>query len=627
MGKIIIIMGVSGSGKTTVGKVLAKKMRLPFYDGDDYHSKENLDKMKSGLPLNDIDRAGWLKSLNEVAKTAFSDEGAIFACSALKENYRETLRSGINGPVHFVFLEGQPKLIKKRMRERSHFMPPQLLESQFESLEVPAYALKISIEESPVEIVNKIISHMNQLEFGVAGIGVMGRSISRNLATKGFRLALFNRNVPGKEEKVAATLIDKHSELRDSVGFEDLKAFVNSLQKPRKILLMVDAGAAVDAMIDQLTPHLKAGDIVIDGGNSFYRDTQKRTLSLAKKGIYFMGCGISGGESGALIGPAIMPGGDKKAYEKVESFLVHIAARDERGMACCAYVGPAGSGHFVKMVHNGIEYAEMQLIAEIYEIMRFGKGMDPDQIARVFEKWNEGYNSSYLLEITAAILKVKEKGKWIVDLILDNAGSKGTGSWTAEEAIQSGLPYTLVHAALNARFLSSQKTMRQKLERRYKSSICPIGKLSNDTLAEAFYMARIINHHQGFSLIRYASEKNDWQINLEVLAGVWTNGCIIRSSLMGQCRMVFEKTASLPEEKHIKKTLHQYHPKLLTVVSKAIKAGLDIPCLSASANYFNGITNGQANANIIQAQRDYFGAHTFRWKNDPEGANIHYPWI
>jgi 6-phosphogluconate dehydrogenase len=622
---VIYVMGVSGSGKSLIGTMLAEEFKIPFFDGDDFHPQANIDKMKNGIPLNDEDRADWLLKLNEVAKEHQS-QGCVISSSALKEKYRVMLMQGLTAKCSWVHLAGSYDTISARMQDREHFMPPALLQSQFDALEAPKYAIEISILENPKSIINTIKNKLTMKEFGVVGMGVMGKSISRNLASRGFALSLFNRHVDQVEVDVAKKFVAQYPELSMCTGYDDITAFVKSLALPRKIFFMVEAGKAIDELINVFLPHLEPGDIIIDGGNSHYKDTKRRIEYTASHGISFVGSGVSGGEEGALKGPAIMPGGAPEAYQHIKPYLEAIAAKDDDGLPCCTYIGPEGAGHFVKMVHNGIEYAEMQLIAEVYEILRFGKGTNTEEIGEIFGRWNQSTNASFLLEISSKILSVKKDGSPIVDHILDAAGSKGTGSWTTITGAELGVPITMIDAALNARYLSSLYTERQALNKLYNHAISPTMAATPDDIEASLYLARIINHHQGFKLIQEGAKSFGWTIDMPNLSRIWTNGCIIRSSLMKSCKTLLTQNSEILYAPTIKETINSHKPALIKTVAAALEAGVDIPCMTAALTYLNGITLAQSNANIIQAQRDFFGAHRFKLKSDPQGSSVHHDW-
>ncbi len=613
-------MGVSGSGKTTLGSQLAEKLNLPFFDGDDFHSEKNIAKMSAGNPLTDEDRYEWLESINiKALKLVNDNQSGVFACSALKEKYRELLSKNIENSIVFVYLKGTKELIQERMNARKgHFMPSQLLDSQFSILQEPLYAISIDLSKSPEEMIKETLEKITQPEFGLVGLGVMGKSLARNLANNGVKLSLFNRFVKNKEEKVAEKFIENFGELSRAKGFEDLKHFCGSLQTPRKIFLMIKAGAETDEFIEKIKPYLETGDILIDGGNSHFNDTKRRMDYLAENGLHFIGTGVSGGEEGALKGPSIMPSGDAAAYKNIEPFLNKIAAKDKNGGSCCTYIGADGSGHFIKMVHNGVEYAEMQLIAEVYALLRYKNGLNPDEISEIFYRWNAGKLKSYLLEITAKILRKKENEKWLVDLILDQAGNKGTGNWTTVSAAEMGIPATLITSALFARYVS---TVREKYESVPFTTENASKSLDLEIIEKAYSLARIVNHHQGFGLIKTASDEYNWSLNLSEIARIWTNGCIIRSTLMENIQEYFENAAELFGVSEIKQQIVDFKGELKRFCVSALEAELPIPCMLSANDYINTLNQNVHTANIIQAQRDFFGAHTYQ-RNDTERGNF-----
>jgi len=433
-------------------------------------------------------------------------------------------------------------------------------------------------------------------------------------------MSLFNRHVSGVEEDVAVNFVTSYPELTNSKGFDDIETFVKSLSLPRKIFLMVNAGPAVDAVITSLEPYLSEGDIIMDGGNSHYVDTQRRVEALKEKGIHFLGVGVSGGEEGALKGPSIMPGGTAEAYEHVGPFLEAIAARDAHGNACCAHVGSGGSGHFVKMIHNGIEYAEMQLITEVYDILRNHCSLSLEQIAQTFDTWNEGSENSYLLEISAKIVRKTENGQPLIDVILDKAKQKGTGSWSTTAALQIGVPFDTIAQSVLARIISSEKAQRVKGQELYAIHREEIHELDITTIKEAYQTARIINHAIGFETLRKASSEYKWELHLSEIARIWTNGCIIRSTLMEQIISVlhgFDDNILFHESVIPQVTKGQV--ALKKVIQDSVGAGAAIPVFCASLSYFNAMIQGDSSANMIQAQRDFFGAHTYERK-DKEGS-------
>ncbi len=616
-------MGVSGCGKSTIGKLLAQELNIPFFDGDDFHPKANIKKMSSGQALNDEDRQGWLETLNALAKKQLTKNSCVIVCSALKQKYRDTLNLDIETQTKWVYLSGAFNQIYNRVNKRpEHFMPSELLQSQFDALEEPKDALKIDITTTPENIIKKIKNGlMDKSAFGLFGLGVMGKSLCRNLAKNGFKIAMFNRHVDTIEVDVAKNFKANHSELSEATAFDDIAAFVNALQTPRKIMLMVHAGKTIDYVIEDLLPYLSKNDILIDGGNSNYLKTKERGDYLKSKGIHFIGTGVSGGEEGALNGPSIMPSGDLEAYNKVKPFLDKIAAKDKNNLPCCTYVGPEGSGHFIKMVHNGVEYVEMQLLAEVCTILE-ASGQNLDEIANTLETWKSTANS-YLLEITIDILRKKEGNDWLVKKILDKAGNKGTGNWTTIASAELGVPSTLIASALFSRYISFYKEERIQLNKHFKSENTSALNVTSIEVLEAYQFARIINHYQGFKLISEASNKFSWDLNLSEIARIWTNGCIIRSTLMEELVAVFKETTNILTNTQLIASIKEYKASAKKVVSQCILNDITAPSLGESIHFFNGITTENSSANIIQAQRDYFGAHTYK-RIDDDGVKSHH---
>lgn len=623
---IIFIMGVSGVGKSTIGSLLSEELAIPFFDGDDFHPENNILKMSRGEALNDNDRFGWLKTLNELAVKQLKKGGCVIVCSALKKSYRDILNTSIKGNSKWVFLNGSFELIEKRINNRrDHFMSSDLLISQFDILEEPKNTIEIDISLTPENIIKAIKNELKmKSEFGLFGLGVMGKSLSRNLANNDFKISLFNRHVAGKEENVALDFKNEFEELSDAKPFDIMEPFVNSLQTPRKIMLMVNAGKIVDSVIEELLPFLEEGDILVDGGNSNYNKTKERFDYLKSKNIHFIGSGVSGGEEGALKGPSIMPGGDKDAYKEVKPFLEAIAAKDAKGLPCCTHIGTEGSGHFVKMVHNGIEYVEMQLLAEVFIILK-RLGNDPDQVATILEGWKETANS-YLLEITIDILRKKEGDDWLVNKIMDKAGNKGTGNWTTIATAQLGMPSTMIASALFARYISFYKEERIIASENFKLEDNLSLNFTIDDVLNAYQFARIINHYQGFKLIQEASVSYKWNLNLSELSRIWTNGCIIRSDFMLELVAVFKTTNNLLMDSNIIKRIETLKPSIKKVVSECILNELPISNLSESINFLNSFKVANSSANIIQAQRDYFGAHTYQRKDDASNKFYHTNW-
>ena len=405
---MIIIMGVSGSGKTSLGKQLSIRMSKPFYDADDFHTLANKNKMKSGHALTDSDRVPWLLDLATKIKEWTLSGGSILACSALKEEYR-TILSKFNNNITWVVLNGSFDLLLPRLTKRkNHFFNPELLQSQLETLELPTYGIHIDCNKPIKQMVQEVIDNIpvtTPATIGVIGMGVMGQGIALNSAECGFKTAVYNRFVKG-EEQVVFDFISTNSQFKNLQGFTNISSFINALERPRKVWLMIKSGSAVDNLLDEIAPLLSEEDIIIDGGNSYFKDTRRRAVELQKRNIHFVGCGVSGGEVGARNGASLMFGGSKESYKNLSPFLKNISAKDSKGKPCVAYMGADGAGHFVKMVHNGIEYAEMQLLAETYAVL--AHQMSYAEISSIFEEWNCGSEASYLLEITSKILQQKE---------------------------------------------------------------------------------------------------------------------------------------------------------------------------------------------------------------------------
>ena len=615
-------MGVSGCGKSTIGKTLASSLEIPFIDGDDFHSDTNVAKMSQGQPLTDDDRLPWLQAINTYAKESTAD--LVVACSALKKIYREWLSQDLN--CKFILLEGSFQLIHERMKSRDgHFMPPELLQSQFDALEITDECIRINITQSIEQINNEILNTINKKDIGVIGMGVMGKNLARNMARNGFLVSLYNRRVPGHEENIALNISKEYPEFGNASAFEDLVPFVQNLSKPRKILIMVPAGAAVDHVLDQLKPLCEADDVIIDGGNSFFKDTETRYQDLKKLGIGFLGMGVSGGETGALEGPAIMPACSTEAYANVQDILETIAAKNKEGQSCCQRIGEGGAGHFVKMVHNGIEYAEMQLIAEAYDLLKTA-GYSNAKMSDLFSTWQktEGHGS-YLLEISAKILSAKDEQGHILNRILDQASNKGTGAWTSVEGIQLGIPFNIISSALYARFISSFKSEREAVSKKFDQKK-PDYEVNLDQLKSAFYCARILNHAQGLKYITAAAEKYSWDLNLSAITQIWTGGCIIKSDLMFDLVDIVKETPHLIESPKILSRIKSNHLALKNICIQGIDAEVPLPTFTACANYLHGMKQARSSANMIQAQRDFFGAHTYKLIDDPNGPSIHTNW-
>jgi 6-phosphogluconate dehydrogenase len=583
--------------------------------------------------LDDHDRMPWLNTLSEKIAEWENCGGAILACSALKESYRQILQS-IQGII-WVHLKGEKPLLEERLQNRkNHYMNPGLLTSQLETWEDPSYGFHLDVSATPEQLVEEILRLMEDLKapshFGIIGMGVMGKSLALNMAENGIPVAVYNRHVEGKEEKIATTFAAENNNFRLLRGFDDLNDFLSNLEVPRKILLMIPAGPAIDAQIDQLLPLLKKEDILIDGGNSFYEDSNRRSDDLEKKGIHFVPMGVSGGEEGARKGPSLMPGGSLNAYELISPYLRKIAAKDKLGKACITYVGPQGSGHFIKMVHNSIEYGEMQAIAETVHLMRHGMKLGPPDIAKVLREWQNSGLKSYLLEITADIFEVRENDGFLVDMILDEAGQKGTGGWSLMTAIKNHIPYSPLAEAVTARQLSANKQDRNELAKQYNHRFRAFAEdkvLILEHLKNAYALTRVINHETGFSLMKEVSDNLKWNLDFSEIARIWTNGCIIRSSLMEELVQLFQNTGQILNDKNIIHRTKEWKSDLTYIVGLGLQHDFAIPVMSAAANYFLGKIIDNSSANIIQAQRDYFGAHTYIRRDDPEKKPKHTDWL
>jgi 6-phosphogluconate dehydrogenase len=468
-----------------------------------------------------------------------------------------------------------------------------------------------------------------QADIGLIGLAVMGQNLVLNMNDHGFKVAVFNRTVSKVDDFLAGP-----AKGTNVIGTHTLEEFVNSLVTPRKVMLMVKAGEAVDEFIDLLLPLLSKGDVIIDGGNSLYTDTNRRVKDLKEKGIIFIGAGISGGEEGARHGPSIMPGGNPAGWPLVKPILQAIAAKVETGEPCCEWVGDDGAGHYVKMVHNGIEYGDMQLISEVYHLLKSGLGLSAEELSVVFKKWNEGPLNSYLIEITANIFKVKDTdGKPLLEKILDVAGQKGTGKWTVVNALEMGIPLTLIAESVFSRFLSSLKDERVAASKILKAH--PLSfKEDKDTFIEAIrqalYASKIISYAQGFMMMRLAAEEYKWNLNFGGVAMMWREGCIIRSRFLGKIKEAYDTNPSLKNlllDPYFTNEIAQVENGWRQVVSKAVEMGVPVPCLSSAIAFYDGYRSSYLPANLIQAQRDYFGAHTYERIDGPRGKFFHTEWI
>ena len=466
---------------------------------------------------------------------------------------------------------------------------------------------------------------INQATWGIVGLGVMGTSLSRNFANKGISLSLYNREVKGSEEGVALSHTKQYSELKNALPFNSLPSFVESIKNPRKILLMLPAGNPTDTVIEKLIPLLTQGDVIIEGGNSHFKDTEKRAKQLSAAGIYFLGIGVSGGEEGALKGPALMIGGVKEAYLLVKNDLSAIAAKNSKGVPCCDFVGSGGAGHFVKMVHNGIEYAEMQLLAEVVSLGLSDPSNSIKTIQKMLQDWQKTKSESYLLDITASLLGFHESGRPFIDLIKDEASNKGTGAWATAEGAELGSPNSLMASALHARFTSSNKKQRSLLSKTFKGKPTSTS-LSLSALKVSYDLSRIINHHQGFEMIREAAIKNNWKIKLATIASLWSEGCIIKSRLMDTLVDVLKTNDTLLNAAAFIEFFNNGIASWEISITTAIQKRIPFSCHNAAWNYFLAITQENSNANIIQAQRDFFGSHGFERKDKKHHKKYHGPW-
>ena len=469
---------------------------------------------------------------------------------------------------------------------------------------------------------------MNKADIGLIGLAVMGENLVLNMERHGFTVAVFNRTV----EKVDKFLAGR-GKGKNIIGTHSIPEFIASLKKPRKIMLMVKAGQPVDDFIELLIPHLEKGDIIIDGGNSHFPDTIRRTKYLEEKGFLYIGTGVSGGEEGALNGPAIMPGGSPEAWPHVKPIFQAIAAKVEDGTPCCDWVGENGAGHFVKMVHNGIEYGDMQLICEAYQIMKDLLGLSYPEMHQVFADWNEGDLKSYLIEITRDILAYKdEDGQPLVEKILDTAGQKGTGKWTVVASLDAGAPLTMIGEAVYARMLSAMKDERVAASKVLKG---PQPEFKGDKqqfiadLGQALYAAKIVSYAQGYVLMRMAAKDFGWHLNYGGIALMWRGGCIIRSVFLGKIKEAFDQNPSLSNlllDPFFKEKIESSQNAWRRVIATAVTNGIWVPALASALNYFDGFRNSRLPANLLQAQRDYFGAHTYERIDKPRGEFFHTNW-
>ncbi|MCR5456601.1 MAG: decarboxylating NADP(+)-dependent phosphogluconate dehydrogenase [Clostridiales bacterium] len=472
---------------------------------------------------------------------------------------------------------------------------------------------------------------MEKSDIGLIGLAVMGENLVMNMESHGFKVSVFNRTT----EKVT-NFVEGRAKGKNIVGTYSLEELVDSLEKPRKVMMMVKAGEAVDQMIEKLLPLLDDGDIIIDGGNSHFPDTARRTAYVESKGKLYIGTGVSGGEEGALKGPSLMPGGSPKAWPSVKPILQAICAKVEDGSPCCDWVGENGAGHFVKMVHNGIEYGDMQLICEAYQFMKDYLGMSADEMHDVFAEWNKGELDSYLIEITTNILEHKdEDGSPLVDKILDTAGQKGTGKWTGIAALDEGVPLTLITEAVFSRCISAMKEERVNASKVLGGEI-KTNKLDEKTkkeiieqLRQALLASKIISYTQGYTLMKSAAKTYGWNLNYGGIALMWRGGCIIRSVFLGKIKEAYDKNPELENlllDPYFCDKIKSLVPAWRSIVAKAVEAGIPVPAFAAALSYFDGLRCSRLPANLLQAQRDYFGAHTYERVDAPRGQFFHTNW-
>jgi 6-phosphogluconate dehydrogenase len=466
-------------------------------------------------------------------------------------------------------------------------------------------------------------------DIGLIGLAVMGQNLVLNMEDHGYTVAVYNRTLSKVDDFIAGGAAG-----RSIIGAHSIEELVGVLKRPRRVMLLVKAGAPVDAFIDKLIPHLEEGDIIIDGGNSNYNDTIRRAEHVESKGLLYIGTGVSGGEEGARHGPSIMPGGSPEAWPYVKPILQDIAAKVEGGTPCCDWVGEGGAGHYVKMTHNGIEYGDMQLISESYYLMKHLLGMSNEEMHNTFAEWNEGKLDSYLVEITRDILGFKdETGEYVIDTILDTAGQKGTGKWTAISALEMGIPLTLITEAVLARFLSALLEDRRAASRVLTG---PEPQFSGDRAAfvkdlhDALYASKIMSYTQGYMLMRAAAAEYGWNLNYGGIALMWRGGCIIRSAFLGKIKEAFDKDPGLTNlllDDYFQAEVDAAQPGWRRVIARAVEAGVPVPAMSSALAFYDGYRRERVSANMIQAQRDYFGAHTYERVERPRGEFFHTDWI
>lgn len=465
-------------------------------------------------------------------------------------------------------------------------------------------------------------------DIGMIGLAVMGENLALNMESRGLKVAVYNRIVPG-EEGIVDRFIQGRGKGKSFVGCHSIEELVNAIKPPRKIMMMVKSGAPVDELIAQLIPYLSPGDVIIDGGNSDFHDTERRVRKVESEGLYFIGTGISGGQEGALNGPSIMPGGSEAAWALVKNIFQSIAAKLEDGTPCCEWMGKGGAGHFIKTVHNGIEYVDMQLISEAYALLKHRIGLNNEAMASVFEDWNKGELNSFLIEITANILRYKDlENGFLIDHILDVAGQKGTGKWSAIAALEEGETLTLTNEAVSARSLSTFKEERQEAAKLFPHEIEHSGTITVEDIRQALYAGKIISYAQGFSLLRRTSLNYGWDLDLGAISRIWRNGCIIRSAFLQKITEAYSdpELENLLFDNFFREKIQTSLSSWRKVLADGISGGIAMPASSAAMAYFDGLRTSSSPANMIQAQRDYFGAHTYERTDRERGKFFHTDW-
>ena len=469
---------------------------------------------------------------------------------------------------------------------------------------------------------------MKKCDLGLIGLAVMGQNLVLNMNDHGYKVVVYNRTTSKVDD-----FINGEAKGTEIVGAHSIEEFVGLLKRPRRIMLLVKAGQPVDDFVELMLPHLDKGDIIIDGGNSNYRDTIRRALYVESKGFLYIGAGVSGGEEGARFGPSIMPGGSEQAWPHVKGIFQSVSAKVDGGVPCCDWVGSDGAGHFVKMIHNGIEYGDMQLICEAYDLMKNILGMGNQEMHEVFKEWNLGKLDSYLIEITRDILGYQDKsGEYVIDKILDSAGQKGTGKWTAISSLEMGIPLTLINEAVSSRFLSALKSERLEASRVLEGPAYSFEgdkKIFIQEIRDALYASKIISYTQGYMLMRSAAMEYGWDLNYGGIALMWRGGCIIRSAFLGKIKEAYDEDPELSNlllYEYFKTEVDSTQTGWRKIIATAVEAGVPVPAMSSALAFYDGYRTGRLPANLLQAQRDYFGAHTYERVDKPRGEFFHTKW-